>query len=168
MAAAPRGRQVDPGLGAEQPGAGGGDGLGPDVALVHMPEPIACQRRSARLQHRPEPDVAGLRHEHRGDGDREVLDARASAGDVRELVQVAGPVVHLEQQLGQVDPRQHSRDQAPQRHQGWRLRLRGEALELDPVAARHDLESAVVGQSARHRAVLRVAAATPRLVDPAA
>jgi hypothetical protein len=57
-------------LGEDQPGVGGRVGVGAQVVLVDVREPVTGERLVVRVGDRGEPDVAGLGDEQRGHADR--------------------------------------------------------------------------------------------------
>jgi len=66
QACAPRFGERDLGLGLDEHGVGGPDGLDPAVVLFHMRWPCMGERRDTSLHHRPQPHVAGLGDRDRG------------------------------------------------------------------------------------------------------
>jgi hypothetical protein len=74
-------------------------------------QPIALERRSALLRHRLEADVERVRGQARGDRHVEVGHPRAAPRDGGERLDEPGlPRHHLEDELGQIDARQHRGD----------------------------------------------------------
>ena len=121
--AAPHPRQPDVGLGLDQSGVGGPDGVQPQVVRVDVCEPVAGQRRHARFDHRPPADVARLGDQQRRDRHMQIGQAGIATGDRGERLVGAGPGEHLQQHLGQVDPRQHPVGDPTQVDQARRVRL---------------------------------------------
>src|ERR1035441_22401 len=69
------------------------DALAVEVALLRPDQPMLGQRRYPRLHHRDQPDVAGPRHQQRGQADVQIIATGLRPGDVRDRVQEPGAAV---------------------------------------------------------------------------
>jgi len=88
--------------------------FGTQVVRGHVPEPVAGQRRVSLRDHGGQSDVACLGDQHGGDRQRELAHPLRASRDALVLIEEPGPGMNLEKQLGQVDPRQHRRDEVTQ------------------------------------------------------
>ena len=138
QAAAPGLRQRDGALAVDQRGVGPRVGLGPQVVQADVPDPVALERRHALLDHRPIADVQRVRGQAGRDGDVQVRQPGAAAGDGGERPGESRlPAHHLQQHLGQVDPRQHRADPLAQVDQAPRFRDRLDPLDVQPPVRIH-------------------------------
>jgi hypothetical protein len=131
----------------DQRGIGGGERLGPQEVLLHPTQPRAPERRHVEANERLEAGVGRFRDQHGTDADDDVGSSRSALTCMREVVGKAGAGMDLEDQLGQVEPRQPRVYRSTQRCQACRL--------LDFVE-RLDRQVGSIGcRDDRHRRVVR-------------
>ena len=70
------------GLGIDQTGIGPGEGLGPEIVLLHPTEPATRQRGNIRADHGFEANITGFREQDRAETDRQVGDAGRPVADM--------------------------------------------------------------------------------------
>ena len=102
LAAAPAGRELEPGVVVDDPGVGGDQRLGADVVAGDVFQSRFAQRGNALVDQRLVADVAGLRDEHGADADVQVREAGVGLVLVGEAVEEPCLGRDLQQQVGQV------------------------------------------------------------------
>lgn len=98
------------------------------VLIVHEPGP--GQGLAAGVDHRGQADVARLGHQQRDHRGGQVLHPGRAVTEMHEGVEEDGPGVHLEQQVRQVDLREHLLDPPAQPGQRLRLAERAELVDV--------------------------------------
>lgn len=88
------------GLVVDEDRVGQAEGLGAQVVLLGPEQLVAGAARLVLGDHRLDPDVARLGHEHRRGRDDQMFGAAARLGDVVEVVEESGPGVDFEEELG--------------------------------------------------------------------
>ena len=122
LAAAPSPGERDAVLSGDQGSVGARQRLGPDVVLPDPAQSRAAQCGHVEPDHRLESRIASFREQHGADAGRDIAGARAALARVGESVREPGARVHLEQQLGQVDPWQSRGDGRFERDRGSEAR----------------------------------------------
>ena len=153
--AAPAARERDLVLGGDQDGVGGGVVLRAQVVLVDMADPTPGQRRDALGDDRDVPDVQGVCGERRGDAHVQVRQTSAASGGADERLGEPGvPGHHLEDQIGEPDPREHRLQATPQVDQARRVRNCVDLARVQPALG-VNFDLAICGQLAPGAVELR-------------
>ncbi len=92
------------GLRRNQARIGSCERLRTQIILLHPGQPLTGERGIARLNQRLQPNVTGLRDQHRTDAQRQIGHAGTAITDMRKLVSKAGHRLDFQQNLRQIDP----------------------------------------------------------------
>jgi len=127
--------------------------LGPEVVLVDPTQPAARQPGHILAHQRLQANVAGLCQQHRTDANRQIFDSCGALAEMRELAREAGPGIHFQEQLGQINARQERIDKTAQLDQACGLVYLVEAGHDQSILATSTLDARSGGR--RHAGCVR-------------